>query len=66
MERHIIQICAVPETAQGYEAVYALCNDGSLWTYQTFRDQPLGWKQIEPIPQEGFDRAEASIYRAGR
>lgn len=66
MERHIIQICAISETAQGYQAIYALCNDGTLWVRYSFNREIKGWIRVERIPQDDFDRAEAISYRMER
>lgn len=30
--RKIIQIAATPETQDSYHTIYALCDDGTLWT----------------------------------
>lgn len=53
--RKIVQITSnrVENTAatQCHEAVYALCNDGSVWRLQ---DTPadLGWDKLPEIPQD--------------
>jgi len=48
--RKIIQIVATPETKQEIGALFALCDDGSVWI-RVFINQAK-WKRIEDIPQD--------------
>lgn len=45
--RTIIQIAATPETKHGYAALYALCQDGSLWRWTQSE-----WTRVKEIPQD--------------
>ncbi len=61
MPRKIIQIsaCGVPDTdtAYGYQLVFALCDDGTLWSIDYTVTEP-NWKPVPPIPQDVAKRAE--------
>lgn len=48
-KRTIIQICVSPESDQTYSALYALCNDGTVWI-KSRGDQV--WIKIKEIPQD--------------
>lgn len=47
----IIQIAAVPDTKDSAGALYALCDDGTVWIrIDSF--EPPKWVRIEPIPAQ--------------
>lgn len=53
MTRKIIQICARPEGSDTYAALFALCDDGSLWgTFASGVSWEKGWQRMDPIPQD--------------
>lgn len=58
MKRKVIQIAAVrrsnPDENHIYpSAIFALCNDGTMWSRQFINQDPTKneWKQIGDIPQ---------------
>ena len=47
-ERRIVQISAVPENAEYYGMIYALCNDGTVWG---ILEGGAHWDDLPAIPQ---------------
>ena len=57
--RKIIQISSSSETADRYQTIIALCNDGTVWR-MVARNNPEDccWVQLQEIPQDnegGYD-----------
>lgn len=48
-KRKVIQMCISPKTDDFFEAVYALCDDGTLWVLIVKPDSV--WEQFQEIPQ---------------
>lgn len=50
-ERKIVQLSQAP--VYNDVSIFALCDDGTLWTYDFRRIENYGtpWKQCMPIPQ---------------
>jgi hypothetical protein len=54
--RKVIQICVEPSTEDDYGALYALCEDGSIWRKYKI-GHPTGeesWCPIEDVPEPTF------------
>lgn len=53
--RKIIQICAIPcgETPSSFNcpAIFALCNDGTLWVRDMIEGGKFTWVSLPEIPQ---------------
>ena len=61
MKRKPIQIAVTSATEEGFEALYALCDDGSIWRKERL---PMGnvladWEPIPPIPAPLKERGSA-------
>jgi hypothetical protein len=53
--RKPIQIATMPETINFDQAIYVLCDDGTIWEREFVAGRGLGediWVEIEPIPQD--------------
>jgi hypothetical protein len=50
-ERRIIQISAHAGDSDDYSAVYALCDDGTLWKRASGHAEAY-WKQIDNVPDK--------------
>ena len=53
--RRIVQISSsfVPANDERFIAVYALCEDGTVWQTERYvKGHWLGWEQLSAIPQE--------------
>ena len=51
--RKIIQVAPVPTTTNSWEAVYALCHDGTLWRLEingATNERLWEWQSMPPIP----------------
>lgn len=48
--RKIIQIAIDPSTDEYTGSVYALCDDGTVWSRQDITNKQ--WYKLPPIPQE--------------
>lgn len=55
--RKIIQIEVAPEQDNFFECLYALCDDGTVWSITKPDLSSSEWVQIKPIPQPGEDLA---------
>lgn len=54
MKRKIIQVATTPDTVDFHAALYALCDDGTLWTMSLSGEsnETEKWEKIKDIPQE--------------
>ncbi len=52
--RKVIQLAVIPESAERYAAIYAVCDDGTMWClfHQPTHGSgnPGRWAQIASIP----------------
>lgn len=52
MKRRAIQITVTQETDARYGELFAICDDGTIWS-MTFRGTELDpWVELPPIPQD--------------
>lgn len=53
MDRKPISIAAVPETDNFHTQLFALCDDGTIWTnyFNRSLDKWDKWTELPPIPQ---------------
>lgn len=50
IKRTIIQISTTPANDEEYHTTTALCNDGTVWSYELGDTQ--GWVRLPDIPQD--------------
>ena len=55
MKRIPIQIVVVPETEETLGVLYALCNDGTIWSRVT-GVHSTDWAQIVDVPQDDEEK----------
>jgi hypothetical protein len=66
MTRKPIQIAAIPATDEGSELLFALCDDGSIWSIQPDQLRPDTWKRLPDIPNAKPIGSNRALARATR
>ena len=53
MKRKIIQITSTHPSGDNYVYLFALCDDGTVWSYNFYARSHGGtlWEQIDNVPQ---------------
>lgn len=55
--RKVIQVTVT--ATPGWQILYALCDDGSIWSRGACNDAVWDWNQLPNIPQDEEDTADA-------